>query len=170
VDPDHPGSLVTPEVALTIRTLAPLLDEQGAGPGSGPSVIRLLIADDHPLVRFGLTDLFTATEDVRIVAECTDGDEVLDAALRTRPDVALLDLRMPRLGGLEAAELLLDALPGIRVVIFTGTDSLESAHRARALGVAGFLLKGHRPDELAQRIRAVAAGSTVWDVDLGDRS
>jgi DNA-binding NarL/FixJ family response regulator len=155
---------------LTARTLAPLLDEQGDGQGSAPSVIRLLIADDHPLVRFGLTDLFTATQDVRVVAECTDGDEVLEAATRTRPDVALLDLRMPRLGGLEAAQLLLDALPGIRVVIFTGTDSLESAHRARELGVSGFLLKGHRPDELAQRVRAVAAGSTVWDVNLDGRS
>jgi DNA-binding NarL/FixJ family response regulator len=98
-----------------------------------------------------------------VVAECTDGDQVVPEALRTAPDVVLLDLRMPRLTGLEAAQALLLVQPDARVVVLTGSPSQSSACQARALGAAGYLLKGCPPEELVERLRTVAQGGTAWD-------
>lgn len=125
-------------------------------------MIHLLIADDHDGVRSGLRELFDATPDIRVVAECRDGDEVCLAAARTRPHVALLDVGMSRTDGITAAGRLQMAMPAIRVVIYTGHPTEEAQRRAREAGVAGFLVKDAAPDELSEHIRAVAQGATVW--------
>jgi DNA-binding NarL/FixJ family response regulator len=125
-------------------------------------VIRVLVADDRADVRSSLTQLLDQSPDIQVVAGCTDGDEVLSAAQRTRPDVALLDLAMERQGGLEAARDLRAALPAVRIVILTGTMDAGAVLEAHALGAVGHLLKGEDPDALAGHVRSVAGGGTAW--------
>jgi DNA-binding NarL/FixJ family response regulator len=127
-------------------------------------MIRVLIADDHPLIRSGLTDLLAATGDVHVVAECSDGCDVVDAAAESHPDVVLMDLVMPVLGGLAATRALREAQPNIRVIVLTGSISGAAVREAHALGVCGFLLKtDDLADALPGHIRAVAAGGTAWN-------
>jgi DNA-binding NarL/FixJ family response regulator len=126
------------------------------------TVIRVLVADDHPFVRATIVDLLDTSGDFTVVAVCQDGDEVVAAALRTSPDVVLLDLQMPRVTGLEAARALLAVRPEARVVLLTGSPSSASAEQARALGVAGYVLKDGAPGELVEHLRTVAAGGTAW--------
>lgn len=126
-------------------------------------MIKVLIADDHPLVRSALGDILAGTADIQVVAECADGSEVVEAAARTEPDVVLMDLVMPRMSGLEATRALLATQPDVRVIVLTGSLSAAAAHEALALGVAGFLLKADDDgDSLPVRIRAVAVGETAW--------
>lgn len=124
--------------------------------------IRVLIADDHKLIRMALADLFSMAPDIEVVAECTDGCEVLEAAQRTHPDVVLMDVKMPVMDGLEATDVLLAARPETRVIVLTGALTPATVRQARALGAAGYLLKEENPDELPDRVRAVAAGGTAW--------
>ena len=124
--------------------------------------IKVLIADDHKLIRMALVDLFAASSDIEVVAECADGSEVLEAVERTRPDVVLMDVKMPVMDGLEATCSLLSAHPEARVIILTGALTAATACEARALGAAGYLLKEDSPEDLPARVRAVAAGGTAW--------
>jgi DNA-binding NarL/FixJ family response regulator len=130
-------------------------------------MIRVLLADDNEFVRTSLVELFTAGGDMTVVAECTDGDEVVEAAERTHPDVVVVDLAMARVGGLEAARRLLAVQPGARVVVLTATLSAAAVREARAMGVAGYLLKDADPEDLPHHVRAVAAGGTAWQTGRG---
>src|ERR1700712_3836168 len=102
-----------------------------AGPPGEQLMIRVLIADDPDLGRSGLADLLAATDDIRVVAECPDGCDVVEASARTAPDVVLMDLAMPVMGGLEATAALRAAQPDIRVIVLTGSVSGAAARRAR---------------------------------------
>ncbi len=133
-------------------------------------MIRLLLADDNDFVRQSLVDLLTARGDMSVVAECADGDEVVEAADRTHPDVVIVDLAMARVGGLEAARRLLAVQPDARVVILTATLSAAAVREARELGVVGYLLKDADPEELPHHVRAVAAGGTAWRAQRGSPS
>jgi DNA-binding NarL/FixJ family response regulator len=124
--------------------------------------IKVLIADDHPLVRDALADLLTQSDGIRVVGTCADGSEVIPAAARTRPDIVLMDLQMPTMGGLEATRALLAVQPHVRVVVLTGDCKIATACEARAAGAVGFLLKEEDPYALPEQIRAVAAGGTAW--------
>ena len=126
-------------------------------------MIRVLVADDHEFVRAVLVELLEASGDMTVVAQCQDGDEVVTAALQTSPDVVVLDLRMPRMPGLEAARALLAVHPDVRIVVLTGSPSRTTAEEARALGAAGYLLKDSPPDQLVEQLRTVARGGTAWD-------
>ena len=126
------------------------------------SLIRALVADDNASVRDGLVQLLDSMPDVSVVAACADGDEVVTAAERTHPDVVILDLVMPRVGGLEAAARLLALQPATRVVMLTAHLSADAVREARQLGVAGYLLKDDDPRELPHHIRRVAGGGTAW--------
>jgi DNA-binding NarL/FixJ family response regulator len=126
-------------------------------------VIRVLVADDHPFVRAALVDVLSACADITVVAECEDGDQVVDESRRTSPDVVLLDLRMPRMPGLEAARALLSVEPAARIVVLTGSPSARTADEARTLGAAGYLVKDCPADELTAHLRVVAAGGSAWD-------
>jgi two-component system response regulator DesR len=126
-------------------------------------VIRVLVADDHPDVRTSLAQLLDQSPDIEVVATCTDGDEVLPAALATGADVALLDLSMPRRSGLQAAGDLREALPRVRIVIVTGTLDAAAVLRCHEIGVAGYVLKGEdAPEALVDRVRTVAVGGSAW--------
>ena len=126
-------------------------------------MIKVLIADDHPFLRSALGDLLAATDDICVVAECPDGCDVVEAAARTHPDVVLMDLVMPVMGGLEATRALRAAQPGARVIVLTGSLNAAAVREAHALGVCGFLLKTDAGEALPGHIRAVAAGGTAWN-------
>jgi DNA-binding NarL/FixJ family response regulator len=126
-------------------------------------MIRVLIADDHDFVRSALGDLLAATDDIRVVAECPDGCDVVETSTRTAPDVVLMDLAMPVMGGLAATAALRTAQPEVRVIVLTGSLNAAAARQAHTLGVCGFLLKTDAADSLPGHIRAVAAGGTAWN-------
>lgn len=125
-----------------------------------PSV-RVLIIDDDPLVRSGLTMILAPAEGIRVVEEAADGDEVPAAVARCRPDVVLMDLRMPRVDGLTATERLrhLPDPPG--VLVLTTFDADEQVLRALRAGASGFLLKDAPPSSIIDAIRTVAAGGSA---------
>jgi DNA-binding NarL/FixJ family response regulator len=124
--------------------------------------ITVLVVDDHQLIRDALIDLFASTEDLAVVGQCADGGEVTAAVDRTGPDVVLMDLKMPRMGGLAAARALLSAHPQARIVVLTGRATAATVREARALGVRGYLLKDCEPAALLEYVRIVAAGGTAW--------
>jgi two-component system response regulator DesR len=129
-------------------------------------VIRVLLAEDQAMVRGALASLIGLEADIEVVAEVGRGDEVLEAARRARPDVALLDIGMPGLDGLGVAELLREQLPEIRALILTTFNRPGYLRRAMEAGAAGFLLKDSPADDLARAIRAAAAGQRVVDPGL----
>ncbi|WP_194421333.1 response regulator [Microbacterium abyssi] len=126
-------------------------------------MIRVLIADDQEPVRTGLRLLLDTAADIEVVAEAADGAEAVALARRTRPDVALLDIRMPGLDGIQATELLAgegvaDPVP---VVIITTFDLDEYVYGALRAGARGFLLKDAGPTLIAEAVRAAAAGDAL---------
>lgn len=123
--------------------------------------IRLLIADDHPVVRAGLRGMLGAEPDFDIVGEAADGAGAADLAERLRPDVVLMDLRMPRVDGVTATARIRDRAPGVRVLVLTTYDTDADILRAVEAGATGYLLKDARREELFQAVRAAAAGETV---------
>jgi DNA-binding NarL/FixJ family response regulator len=125
-------------------------------------VIRVLLADDHEFVRTALVELFESTDDITVVAECDDGDQVVAAAGQSMPDVVILDLAMPTRTGLEAARDLLAVDPGVKIILLTGNSSAAAVEESRAMGLAGYVLKGEDPTELLEHVRTVAAGGTAW--------
>jgi DNA-binding NarL/FixJ family response regulator len=126
------------------------------------TVIEVLVAEDNDLIRDAVVGILAAAGDITVVSQCTDGDEVLDEARRTDPDVVVMDLSMKRMGGLEATRVLLSDRPDARVVILTGSLSAGSVREAHGLGARGYLLKGGDPEELVAAVRTVAAGGTAW--------
>jgi len=121
-------------------------------------MIRLLIADDHPLVRSALTQLFDAVDDVTVVASVADGEQAVAAALDTGPDVVLMDLEMPTLDGIEATRALRQRDSQARVVILTTFSDRERILGAIDAGALGYLLKDAEHDEIIRGVRAAAIG------------
>jgi len=128
--------------------------------------IRILLAEDQAMVRGALTALLRLEDDLDVVAEVSQGDQVLPAALQSKPDVALLDIEMPGGDGLSAAQALHQSLPSCRVVILTTFGRSGYLRRAMESGAVGFLLKDAPADQLAIAIRRVMAGERVVDPDL----
>ena len=123
--------------------------------------IRVLVVDDQPLVRAGLGVILGAQADIEVVGEAGDGLEALDAARRLEPDVVLMDIRMPRLDGLEATRRIMDAGTGARVMILTTFDTDEHVFEALRAGASGFLLKDAPREQLVEAVRTVAAGEAL---------
>ena len=128
--------------------------------------IRNLLAEDQAMVRGALTALLRLEEDIEVVAEVSQGDQVLPAALKSRPDVALLDIEMPGGDGLSAAQALHKRLPSCLIVILTTFGRSGYLRQAMESGAVGFLLKDAPADQLAVAIRRVMAGERVVDTDL----
>ncbi len=124
------------------------------------SHIRVLLADDHTIVREGLVRILKTTPDIEVVAEAADGDEALTRALETRPDVVVLDINMPRLNGLEAARRMRRALPGAAVLVLTMHGDAEYVLQMMRVGADGYLVKDGAAAELIAAIRAVKNGRT----------
>ena len=129
-------------------------------------MIRVLLAEDKGMVRGALAALLELEEDIKIVATVGRGDEVLEAALESRPDVALLDIEMPGSSGLEAAQALGEHLPECRIVILTTFGRVGYLRRAMESGALAFLLKDAPATDLAVAIRRVMSGERVVDPDL----
>ncbi|MCT1549866.1 response regulator [Brevibacterium casei] len=123
--------------------------------------VRVLLADDHPVVRSGLVALLDAKDGIDVVAEVGDGQECIDAVRRLRPDVVLMDLRMPRLDGAAATAVIAAEHPETRVVVLTTYDEDSDIVRAVEAGAAGYLLKDSGGDEIVRAILAAARGETV---------
>ncbi|WP_327640896.1 response regulator transcription factor [Kribbella sp. NBC_00482] len=128
--------------------------------------IRLLIADDQALVRGALAALLDLEPDLEVVSEVGRGDEVIDAAKHARPDVALLDVEMPGLDGIEAAAALRVAVPGVRVLMVTTFGRPGYLRRAMEAGAAGFVVKDTPATQLADAVRRVHQGLRVVDPSL----
>ncbi|MFB7469333.1 DNA-binding response regulator [Kitasatospora sp. NPDC056184] len=129
-------------------------------------MIRLLIAEDVRMVRGALVALLELESDVTVVAEVGSGEEVVPAALESRPDLAVLDINLPGLDGLDAAERLWARVPGCRVLLLTSLSHPTVLRRALSLPIAGVLLKDAPPSELVSAVRRVMAGERVVDPQL----
>jgi RNA polymerase sigma factor (sigma-70 family) len=126
-------------------------------------VIRVLLADDQPLVRAGLRVLLASAGDIEVAAETANGREALDAARATRPDVVLMDVRMPVMDGLEATRRIVgdERLTGVRILILTTFEVDEYVFEALRAGASGFVAKDIEPAELLQAVRVVAGGDAL---------
>jgi DNA-binding NarL/FixJ family response regulator len=123
-------------------------------------MIRLLLADDHVLLRAGLCQLLATIPDFEVVAEATDGDEAVELAVALRPDVVLMDISMPRVDGIEATRRITAAAPGVRIVGLTSFSDRERIVAMVDAGAKGYLLKDAHPEELVRGIRAAARGES----------
>ncbi|MFI0977432.1 response regulator [Streptomyces sp. NPDC021093] len=130
-------------------------------PAAPANTVRLLLADDEELIRHGVRLILRHADDIDVVGEAANGAEAVELAAELRPDVALVDVRMPVLDGLAAIERLLALDPAPRVVMLTTFGDEENVTRALHAGATGFLLKDEGPHELISAVRAAAAGDAV---------
>lgn len=126
-------------------------------------MIRVVLADDHAVVRTGLERLLGATADVEVVGSAADGDEAVALARRHAPDVVLMDLEMPRVDGIAATRRIRAASPAVNVVVLTSFSDRERILEALDAGAVGYLLKDAEPDELVRGIRSAARGESPLD-------
>jgi DNA-binding NarL/FixJ family response regulator len=133
--------------------------------------VRVLVADDQPLVRAGLRLLLSTVSDIEVVGEATNGEEAKALVESLVPDVVLMDVRMPGTDGLQAAHVILSTpkLAGVRVVMLTTFDVDEYVFEALEMGASGFLLKDAEPEEIVRAIRAAAAGDAVLSPTVARR-
>lgn len=131
--------------------------------------ITVLIADDHPIVRDGLRMALERREDIEVVAEAGNGRAAVTAAIRTRPQVAIVDLDMPDLDGVAVIKELARVLPGCRCLVLTLHDDDRHLYDALAAGAAGFLVKGAPTDEIERSVRSAAAGQLVLGAAVAQR-
>jgi DNA-binding NarL/FixJ family response regulator len=126
-------------------------------------MIRVLVADDHTLVREGVRALLATAGDIEVVAEAADGREAVERARAAAPDVILIDIAMPGLGGLEAVPMLKREVPNAKVLVLTQYEHADYVRRFLRLGVAGYVLKKAAGSELVAAIRAAHRGGLVLD-------
>jgi DNA-binding NarL/FixJ family response regulator len=127
----------------------------------GPQRLRVAIVDDQALVRAGFRLILETEEGIEVVAEAGDGEEAVGPVRRHRPDVVLMDVRMPGMDGLEATRRLLSGDAGCRVIMLTTFDLDEYVHAALQAGASGFLLKDVSPEQLVASVRMVAGGDAL---------
>jgi DNA-binding NarL/FixJ family response regulator len=123
--------------------------------------IRVVLVDDQPLLRQGFRMILEAEPDIEVLAEAADGATAADLAVAYRPDVVLMDIRMPGVDGIEGTRRIVAAVPEVRVLVLTTFDLDAYVFGAIRAGASGFLLKDVRPAELVHAVRAVAAGDAV---------
>ena len=126
--------------------------------GSRPNLIRILTVDDHPLLREGIAFLVKSQQDMELVAEASDGEEAIEQFRRHRPDVTLMDLRMPNLNGTEAISRIRNEFPDAKIIVLSTYGGDVQVLRAIKAGARGYIVKGHVHRELLDAIRSVHAG------------
>lgn len=132
-------------------------------------IIRVFIADDHPLFRDGIRTLLLAVADMTLVGEAENGDEAVALAGQLQPDVLLMDIHMPGINGIEAARQIVQNSPHIAVLIITMYDDDASVFSAMRAGARGYLLKGAKQDEIQRAIRAAANGEAIFSPAIASR-
>jgi DNA-binding NarL/FixJ family response regulator len=130
--------------------------------------IRILIADDHPIFRFGMRTLLTALPDFTVVGEAMTGEETIRLTNELRPDLVLMDINMPGLNGIEATTRIREQQPHTAILMVTMLDD-ESVFSAMRAGARGYLLKGAEPAETLRAIRAVASGEAIFSPGVAER-
>jgi DNA-binding NarL/FixJ family response regulator len=131
--------------------------------------LRVVIVDDHPIVRDGLKALLSSIDDVEVAGEAGTGEEAITLVDATRPDVVILDIEMPGIGGIETIRVLAARHPGTPVLALTMYGQDETVFAAVRAGARGYLLKGARQEDLLRTIRAVAHREAVFGADVADR-
>ncbi|MFC0528955.1 response regulator [Phytohabitans kaempferiae] len=131
--------------------------------------IRALVVDDHAPFRQGLRALLDTVPDIEVVDEAATGEQALALAPAAQPDVVLLDLAMPGMGGIATTERLVASMPHVRVLILSMADDDDSVFAAMRAGARGYVLKGARKAELVRAVRAVAAGEAIFGAALAVR-
>jgi DNA-binding NarL/FixJ family response regulator len=126
--------------------------------GTSPNLIRILTVDDHPLLREGIAFLINSQQDMELVAEASDGEEAIEQFRRCRPDVTLMDLRMPNLNGTEAISRIRNEFPDAKIIVLSTYAGDVQVLRAIKAGARGYIVKGHVHRELLEAIRTVNAG------------
>lgn len=134
-----------------------------------PKMIRVLIADDHPIVRDGLRLVLERRADIQIVAEAADGREAVTRALHARPDVAIVDLDMPKLNGTGVIKELARAMPRCRCLVLTLHEDDDHLFEALGAGATGYLVKGTNADGIERAVRAAAAGQAMLGPEVALR-
>ena len=131
--------------------------------------IRVMIVDDHPAFRKGITALIESEPDLKVVAETGDGFDAVELYRHAKPDVVLMDLRLPRMGGVEATMAIRKEFPDARIIVLTTFDADEDIYRAIQSGAKSYLLKDTPDDELAATIRAVHTGEGTLPTRVAQR-
>lgn len=131
--------------------------------------IKILIADDHPVVREGLAAMLARQPDIDVIGEASDGVEAVEQAGSLRPDIVLMDLQMPRLGGVEAIRQIREQHPTIQMIVLTTYGDDDSIFQGIAAGARGYLLKDAPRDELFRAVRAVAHGESLLQPAVATR-
>jgi DNA-binding NarL/FixJ family response regulator len=132
--------------------------ESNASPVASGPIIRIVVADDHPVVRFGVKNILTSDIGFTVVGEAEDGDVAITETLEKEPDILLLDLQMPRLPGLEAMRAIMSRSPRVKIVLLTSTISTQQVIEALQIGARGIVLKDAVSGELSEALRAVISG------------
>jgi DNA-binding NarL/FixJ family response regulator len=132
--------------------------EKSAPAAPAPPAIRIVVADDHPVVRFGVRNMLRNEPGFDVVGEAGDGDDAITQTLELEPDILLLDLLMPRLPGLEAMRAIMTKSPRVKIVLLTGTITPQQIIEALQIGARGIVLKDSVAGDLSQALRAVLGG------------
>ncbi|HTD14511.1 MAG TPA: response regulator transcription factor [Chthoniobacterales bacterium] len=130
------------------------------------NIVRILIADDHPVVREGLTAILELEQDLEVVGQAHDGEEACRLYHELSPDILILDLRMPKKDGIEVVTELMSSRPRPRIIVLTHSGKAEDLRRALAAGAKSYLLKGAEPEQVCDTIREVFAGKSSLPRDL----
>jgi len=139
------------------------------GSGKAPEPIRVLIADDHALFRRGLEMVLDEEQDIELVGQASDGTEAVARAGESLPDVVLMDIRMPKTSGIEAARAMKEAAPSAKIVMLTISDEEEDLFEAIRAGASGYLLKDIPLDEVADAVRAVHGGQSLINPSMAGK-
>jgi len=138
-------------------------------PGKSPDPIRVLIADDHALFRRGLEMVLVEEPDIELVGQASDGAEAVTRAGEALPDVVLMDIRMPKTSGIEAARAMKEAAPSAKIVMLTISDEEEDLFEAIRSGASGYLLKDIPLDEVADAVRSVYGGQSLINPSMAGK-
>jgi DNA-binding NarL/FixJ family response regulator len=131
--------------------------------------LRVLIADDHPVFRNGMRALLNSVPDIEVAGEASTGDEVIALAARLQPDVILMDVQMPGIGGIEATRRILHTSPHITILVVTMFEDEESVFAALRAGARGYVLKGASPVEMVRAIQAAGSGEAIFSPAIARR-